>query len=268
MSSTGNVDRLRDAIELLEAIASDRTVLEGVPAEDRQRLLQAVALVYSPDRSERRRMAKAAARDRKAQRVKQDEAARAETGIRTLRQKPIFHTPNVFPPESSNNRTSRTKRARHGRRERGSRTEPRAPALLRLQAEVHADPSLLRPDVPAVRRAELREAHRARRPSRPRGALDGRAREDRISGGPQAASLGRAPHRDDALSAGLGVAIRARARLRRVGRSSRDLRARPAAHAERRGVLPPDACRRATASTSSSTTRARPCAGRRRSTRT
>jgi NAD(P)-dependent dehydrogenase (short-subunit alcohol dehydrogenase family) len=99
MSSTGNVDRLRDAIALLESIASDRTVLEGVPAGERQRLLQAVALVYSPDRSERRRMAKAAARDRKAQRVRQDEVARAETGIRTLRQKPIFHTPNVFPPE-------------------------------------------------------------------------------------------------------------------------------------------------------------------------
>jgi NAD(P)-dependent dehydrogenase (short-subunit alcohol dehydrogenase family) len=45
-------------------------------------------------------MAKAAARDRKARRVKQDEVARAETGIRTLRQKPIFHTPNVFPPEN------------------------------------------------------------------------------------------------------------------------------------------------------------------------
>ena len=100
MSSTGIVDRLRDTIALLESIASDRTVLEGVPPEERQRLLQAVAHVYSPDRAERRRMAKAAARDRKAQRVKQDEVARAETGIRTLRQKPIFHTPNVFPPEN------------------------------------------------------------------------------------------------------------------------------------------------------------------------
>jgi NAD(P)-dependent dehydrogenase (short-subunit alcohol dehydrogenase family) len=99
VSSRESVDRLRDAIALLEAIASDRTVLEGVPAEDRQRLLQAVALVYSPDRSERRRMAKAAARDRKAQRVRKDEVTRAETGIRTLRQKPVFHTPNVFPPE-------------------------------------------------------------------------------------------------------------------------------------------------------------------------
>jgi NAD(P)-dependent dehydrogenase (short-subunit alcohol dehydrogenase family) len=100
MPSTGTLERLRDAIALLELIASDRTVLEGVPADDRQRLLQAVALVYSPDRAERRRMAKAAARDRKARRVKQDEIARAETGIRALRQKPIFHTPNVFPPEN------------------------------------------------------------------------------------------------------------------------------------------------------------------------
>jgi NAD(P)-dependent dehydrogenase (short-subunit alcohol dehydrogenase family) len=100
MASTGTLERLRAAIELLESIASDRAVLEGVPAEERQRLLQAVALVYSPDRAERRRMAKAAARDRKARRVQQDERTRAETGIRTLRQKPVFHTPNVFPPEN------------------------------------------------------------------------------------------------------------------------------------------------------------------------
>jgi NAD(P)-dependent dehydrogenase (short-subunit alcohol dehydrogenase family) len=99
MSSTGKMERLRDAIQFLEAIASDRSVLEGVPAEERQRLLQAVARVYSPDRAERRRMTKAASRNRKAQRVKQDEAARAGTGIRAFRQKPIFHTPNVFPPE-------------------------------------------------------------------------------------------------------------------------------------------------------------------------
>jgi NAD(P)-dependent dehydrogenase (short-subunit alcohol dehydrogenase family) len=93
------VERLRETIALLEAIASDRAVLEAVPADERQRLLQAVALVYSPDRAERRRMAKAAARDRKAQRAQQDEVTRAETGIRTRRQKPVVHTPNVFPPE-------------------------------------------------------------------------------------------------------------------------------------------------------------------------
>ena len=98
MASPENTARLRDAIDLLESIATDRKVLAGVPAEDRVRLLQAVARVYSPDRADRRRMAKAAARDRKAQRVKQAEETLAGTGIRTLRQKPIYHSPNVFPP--------------------------------------------------------------------------------------------------------------------------------------------------------------------------
>jgi NAD(P)-dependent dehydrogenase (short-subunit alcohol dehydrogenase family) len=93
-----NADRLRDAVELLESIASDRSVLEGVPDEQRKRLLQAVASVYHPDRVERRRMAKGLARDRRNRRVGRDQIARAETGIQKLRRKPVFHTPNVFPP--------------------------------------------------------------------------------------------------------------------------------------------------------------------------
>jgi NAD(P)-dependent dehydrogenase (short-subunit alcohol dehydrogenase family) len=93
------VDRLREAVELLESIAADRSVLEGVPDDERKRLLQAVASVYHPDRVERRRMSKITARERKAARVKRDQVARAETGIQTLRRKPVFHTPNVFPPE-------------------------------------------------------------------------------------------------------------------------------------------------------------------------
>ena len=43
-------------------------------------------------------MAKTAARERKAERVKGTEAARTRTGIQTLRRKPVFHSPNVFPP--------------------------------------------------------------------------------------------------------------------------------------------------------------------------
>jgi NAD(P)-dependent dehydrogenase (short-subunit alcohol dehydrogenase family) len=94
------LDRLREAVELLESIAADRSVLEGVPDEERKRLLQAVASVYHPDRVERRRMSKITARERKAARVERDQATRAETGIQTLRRKPVFHTPNVFPPEA------------------------------------------------------------------------------------------------------------------------------------------------------------------------
>jgi len=93
------LDRLRETVELLESIAADRSVLEGVPDEERKRLLQAVASVYHPDRVERRRMSKITARERKAARVERDQATRAETGIQTLRRKPVFHTPNVFPPE-------------------------------------------------------------------------------------------------------------------------------------------------------------------------
>jgi NAD(P)-dependent dehydrogenase (short-subunit alcohol dehydrogenase family) len=94
------LERLRETIELLEAIAADRSVLAGVPDEERKRLLQAVANVYSPDRVERRRMAKIVDRQRKAARVKSDQGVLHETGIRTLRRKPVFHTPNVFPTVS------------------------------------------------------------------------------------------------------------------------------------------------------------------------
>ena len=91
-------ERLREATELLESIAADRTVLAEVPDAERARLLQAVALVYHPDRIERRRMAKVTARRRKAARVRETEDVRSDTGIRALRRKPVFHTPNVFPP--------------------------------------------------------------------------------------------------------------------------------------------------------------------------
>ena len=92
--------RLREAIDLLESIGADRAILSSVPAEERTRLLQAVANVYSPDRFERRRMSKAAARERKAARVERDQGLLSETGIRTLRRKPPVHTPNVFPTVS------------------------------------------------------------------------------------------------------------------------------------------------------------------------
>jgi NAD(P)-dependent dehydrogenase (short-subunit alcohol dehydrogenase family) len=93
------LDRLRATTELLESIAEDGSVLDGVPPHERQRLLQAVALVYHPDRVERRRKAKVMARERKAARVRNVEGVRADTGIRELRRKPVVHTPNVFPPE-------------------------------------------------------------------------------------------------------------------------------------------------------------------------
>ena len=89
-------ERLAQIADLLERIAADRSLLEDVPPQDRQRFLMAVANVYHPDRVERRRMAKAVDKQRKAARVKRDDTVLHETGIRVLRRKPVFTTPNYF----------------------------------------------------------------------------------------------------------------------------------------------------------------------------
>ena len=91
-------ERLRAATELLEWIASDRECLDELPAQDRERLHRAVADFYNPDPVARRRKIKEAERERMAIRSGRVGAVLEETGIRTMRRKPIFTTPNVFPP--------------------------------------------------------------------------------------------------------------------------------------------------------------------------
>jgi len=91
---------LAEIAALLERIALDRSLLEDVPAEDRERFLKAVANVYHPDRVERRRMAKVVDKHRKAARVRRDDTVLHETGIRALRRKPVFTTPNYFLPQN------------------------------------------------------------------------------------------------------------------------------------------------------------------------
>jgi NAD(P)-dependent dehydrogenase (short-subunit alcohol dehydrogenase family) len=94
------VERVRLTLELLEELAVDRSLLEAISPEERERFLQALARVYSPDRIERRKLSKAAARERRAARAKSDDERLHETGIRALRRKPVFSTPNVFAPKS------------------------------------------------------------------------------------------------------------------------------------------------------------------------
>jgi NAD(P)-dependent dehydrogenase (short-subunit alcohol dehydrogenase family) len=92
-------DRLRAATELLEAVVADRSLLAALPVADRTRLLSAAGDVYSPDVEQRRRQIKAERRQQKAAKARAAQEALAGTGIRTLRSKPVFTTPNVFPPE-------------------------------------------------------------------------------------------------------------------------------------------------------------------------
>jgi NAD(P)-dependent dehydrogenase (short-subunit alcohol dehydrogenase family) len=90
--------RLREAADLLEAIGENRGVLARVSAEDRQRLLNAVGLVFSPDINARRRLRKEAIKRQKATVVRREERVLSNTGIRKLRRETVFTTPNIFPP--------------------------------------------------------------------------------------------------------------------------------------------------------------------------
>ena len=93
--------QLRSMVETLESIAADRRLLAALTPDERKRLLIAVGAVYIPDQAARRRMVKAVVRLRKVERTQRDEHVREETGIRELRRKPVFTTPNVFPPPAT-----------------------------------------------------------------------------------------------------------------------------------------------------------------------
>ncbi len=93
-------DRVRASSALLDAIAADHSLLDRLPPEDRQRFHAAVGHFYHPDPVQRRRKRKAQTRERNAAQVAKEEALLHATGIRQLRRRPVFTTPNVFPPEN------------------------------------------------------------------------------------------------------------------------------------------------------------------------
>jgi NAD(P)-dependent dehydrogenase (short-subunit alcohol dehydrogenase family) len=105
--------RLRSATELLESIAVQRSVLEHIPVDDRKRFHKAIADVYHPDPIARRRMVQAAEREQTALRAQRMEAVLDQTGIRTLRRKPVFVSPNVFAPENFNQQKTPELEPRH-----------------------------------------------------------------------------------------------------------------------------------------------------------
>jgi NAD(P)-dependent dehydrogenase (short-subunit alcohol dehydrogenase family) len=94
------LESLRSATELLEAVAANNELLREVPADERERFHRAIAEAYHPDPITRRRRVQAAARERVAARAERADAVLGETGIRTLRRKIEYTTPNVFAPEN------------------------------------------------------------------------------------------------------------------------------------------------------------------------
>ena len=199
--------RLRAATELLESVVADRGLLGLLSVEERTRLLSAAADVFNPDVVQRRRFTKAQRKQEKASRIGADESLLSETGIRALREKPVFTTPNVYPPRGFDLAILDPRSAR----------DTRGAALLRLQAAVPGIASVLRPAVPTVRGVQLREAFGDRRPPGEGCAPDGRTRQDRVPGWDQAAARGRPSHRHHAFSPRFGGSVFAGGRLRRLG---------------------------------------------------
>jgi NAD(P)-dependent dehydrogenase (short-subunit alcohol dehydrogenase family) len=93
--------QLRELLDLLEQVANDRRLMADLSEEERVRLIQAAGRIFNPDPAQRRRMVKAAVRKRNAERQQRDQAVLHQTGIRELRRKPVFTTPNYFLPEGT-----------------------------------------------------------------------------------------------------------------------------------------------------------------------
>lgn len=93
-------DRLKEATRLLEEVAADRELLDGLSDEDRVRLCRIAGEIHQPDPVARRRQFRARRRKRRTEKVQRDEEILARTGIRALREKTVFTTPNVYPPKN------------------------------------------------------------------------------------------------------------------------------------------------------------------------
>jgi NAD(P)-dependent dehydrogenase (short-subunit alcohol dehydrogenase family) len=93
-----DADRLREVTEVLEAVIADRGLLGTLSTEERARLVRAAGDVFNPDVEQRREWGKQIRRREKHAKRQRDEAARAGTGIRVHRERPVFTTPNALPP--------------------------------------------------------------------------------------------------------------------------------------------------------------------------
>ena len=170
------------AIDLLERLAADWSLLDQFPAGDRARLHRAIDGLSVPERHARRKRAKQADRERRRTRLDREEAVLDQTGIRTLRRRPVVTTPNVLPPARVDERD-----------EIGPGTAPGVSVVDRHcyvckdgYSRIHHFYDQL---CPACADFNFAATDRAGRPARPRGAADGRARQDRLPGRAQAAAI-------------------------------------------------------------------------------
>ncbi len=83
---------------VLHEVIEAPEMLDALDAADRASFFNAAGDVFHPDPEIRRRRTKLLRQRRRHERIERDDEALAQTGIRTLRSKPVFTTPDVFPP--------------------------------------------------------------------------------------------------------------------------------------------------------------------------
>jgi NAD(P)-dependent dehydrogenase (short-subunit alcohol dehydrogenase family) len=91
------LEQLRLTTLVLERLAGDWTLFDRLPPDERARLRRAIAGAHEPDRLVRRRRVRSA----RAAKLNRDQNLLHGTGIRALRRRPVFTTPNVFPPDET-----------------------------------------------------------------------------------------------------------------------------------------------------------------------
>lgn len=97
MSSDNVPEQLRDAIQILEKAAANRTLMAGLSPDEYARLIRAAGEVFQPDPKEKRRLIKARIRRHKLEKIRREQNTLDQTGIRQLRRRPVFTTPNPLP---------------------------------------------------------------------------------------------------------------------------------------------------------------------------
>lgn len=98
MNNDNPAEQLRAAIRILEQAAANRLLLVNLTPAEYARLLKATSEIILPDPREKRRFVKARIRQRKAEKIQREQEILNKTGIRELRRRPVFMTPNPSPP--------------------------------------------------------------------------------------------------------------------------------------------------------------------------
>ena len=97
MNNDTATEQLRAAIQVLEQAAANRLLLAGLSSEEYARLCRAAGDVFLPSPREQRQFTKARIRQRKAEKRQREQQVLNQTGIRALRRRPVFTTPDPLP---------------------------------------------------------------------------------------------------------------------------------------------------------------------------